>query len=295
MEKSLKYKFLALFVNIIFVASCNSQPMLPSVVVSPSSFPTATFIPIPSQTLTPTKTPTPSITPTPTYPPYPVKDVIFKYGYEGGDHGIFDPLVNSHLPKLILYSDGLLLIKKDSFLQKVLTEQEIHSFLSQIEQRGFDTIDTNQQHDLTDKLYNFSNGYESAFDGRYLCVSTETKNICAYEPVIDNVIPTMKNIFKFLDSYLPSNMTPYQADRILLQIIEGSDYIPQEYRPSQIEWADDLPTLQETPTLFVNGKTATKIFALFDYSESWKIVTYKDKEYTVFARPVLPHEVISQP
>lgn len=295
MEEGLKYKFLALFVSIIFIASCNSQPTLSSVVISPSPFPTAAFSPIPSQTLTPTKTLTPSNTPTPTYPLYTVKDVIFKYGYDGGDHGIFDPLVNPQLPKLILYSDGLLLIDKDSFYQKVLTEQEIHSFLSQIEQRGFNTIDTNQQHDPTDKLYNFSNGYESAFDGRYLCVSNETKRICAYEPVIDNVIPTMKNIFKFLDSYLPSNMTPYQADRILLQIIEGSDYIPQEYRPNQIEWADDLPVLQETPTLYVDGETATKIFALFDYSESWKIVTYNDKEFTVFARPVLPHEVINQP
>jgi hypothetical protein len=224
-----------------------------------------------------------------------VKDVIFKYGYDGGDHGIFDPLVNPHLPKLILYSDGFLIIDNDSLYQKVLSEKEIHSFLSQIEQRGFNTIGTNQQHDPTDKLYDFSNGYESAFDGRYLCVSIEIKRICAYEPVIDNVIPSMKNIFKFLDSYSPSNIAPYQADRILLQVIEGSDYLPQEYRPNQIEWADDLPPLQKTPTLFLDGEAATKIFALFNYSESWKIVVYKDKEYTVFARPVLPHEVVNQP
>jgi len=290
----LKYKFSVLFICIIFIASCNSQQTLPSVVVSPSSLPTATFTPVSTQTLAPTKTPTPSITPTPTFPPYPVKNVIFKYGYDGGDHGIFDQFVNPHLPKIILYSDGLLIIDKDSLYQKVLTEQEIHSFLSQIEQRGFNTIDTNQQHDPTDKLYDFSNGYESAFDGRYLCVSAEEKRICAYEPVMDNVIPSMKNIFKFLDSYLPSNTTPYQADRILLQVIEGSDYLPQEYRPTQIKWTDDLPPLRKTPSLFVDGETAAKIFALFDYSESWKIVIDKDKEYTVFVRPVLPHEAIGQ-
>ena len=221
--------------------------------------------------------------------------MIFEYRYDGGDHGIFDDLVSPHIPNLILYSDGLLIVAKDSLYQKVLSEQEIHSFMSQIEQKGFYNIETNQQHDPTDKLYNFSSDYESAFDGRYLCVSTDTKRICAYEPVIDYVIPSMKNIFKYLDSYLPSNMTPYQADRILLQIIEGSDYIPEEYRPNQIEWTDDLPALQETPTFFVDGETAAKIFALFDYSANWKILVYKDKEYTVFARPVLPHEVIGKP
>jgi hypothetical protein len=280
----------ATFITVIFAASCSSQQTQLPVVESPLPFPSATYTTVP--TLSPTKTPTPSITPIPTYP---VKNVIFKYGYDGGDHGIFDPLVSPHIPKLILYSDGLLIIEEDSLDQKVLTEQEIHSFLSQIEQSGFYTIDTNQQHDPTDKLYNFSNGYETAFDGRYLCVSTETKRICAYEPVIDYVIPSMKSIFKFLDSYSPNNTTPYQADRILLQIIGGSDYLPEEFRPNQIEWAEGLPALQVTPTLLVDGNAADEIFALFDYSESWKIVTYKDKEYTVFVRPVLPHEVIAQP
>ncbi|MFN8434895.1 MAG: hypothetical protein U0V18_12785 [Anaerolineales bacterium] len=289
----MRNKVLILLAYSIFLFGCDGQQIRLPVVATASPIPPITFTQIPTLTLT--KISTTPITSTPTYPSYPVKDVVFEYTYSGGDHGIFDPLVSPYIPKLILYSDGLLIIDKDSLHQKVLSEQEVLSFLSQLEQRGFYTIETNQQHDPTDKLYDFSNGYESAFDGRYLCVSIETKRICAYEPVIDNVVPSMKNIFKFLDSYSPSNIAPYQADRILLQVIEGSDYLPQEYRPNQIEWADDLPPLQKTPILFVDGETATKIFALFDYSESWKIVDYKDKEYTVFARPVLPHEVISQP
>jgi hypothetical protein len=289
----LRNKVLILLAYSIFLFGCDGQQIRLPVVATASPIPPITFTPVP--TLTSTKIPTTPITSTPTYPSYQVKDVIFEYIYSGGDHGIFDPLVSPHIPKLILYSDGLLIIDKDSLHQKVLSEQEVLSFLSQLEQRGFYTIETNQQHDPTDKLYNFSNGYESAFDGRYLCVSTETKRICAYEPFIDSVIPSMKNIFKFLDGYSPSNTTSYQADRILLQIIEGSDYLPQEYRPNQIEWADDLPSLQEMPAMLVDGKAAATVFALFDYSMSWKIVAYKDKEYTVFARPVLPHEVIAQP
>ncbi len=288
----MKNKLFILLAFSIFLVACDGQQTQLPTVATVSTIPSATFTPI---LLTPTQIPTTSITPISTYPLYQVKDVIIEYAYSGGDHGIFDPLVNPHIPKLVLYSDGLLVIDKDSLYQKMLSEQEIRSFMSQIEQGGFYTIETNQQHDQTDKLYNFNNGYESAFDGRYLCISTEIKRICAYEPVIDSVIPSMKNIFKFLDSYLPSNITPYQADRILLQVIAGSDYLPQEHRPNQIEWTDGLPSLKETPAMFVDGKAAATVFALFDYSMSWKIVIYKSKEYTVFARPVFPHEVVAQP
>ena len=277
----------------IFIVACDGQQKQLPAVVTALPIPSTTITPNPS--VTPTKILTASITPISVYPPYQVKDVILKYTYSGVEgNDIFAQLASPHTPKLILYSDGLLIIGKDSLRQKVLTKQEIRSLFSQIKQMGFYSLDTNGP---TDELYNFNNDYENAFDGRFLCISTKTKRICAYEPAIDYVIPSikMRRIFKFLDSYSPSNTTPYQADRILLQVIEGSDYLPKEYKPNQIEWTDGLPTLQETRTFFVDGEKATKILALFDYSESWKIVTYKDKKYTVFARPVLPHEVIGQP
>ena len=285
---------MVLLAGSILMAACSSQQtQIPVVTTSPSPFPSATLTSAP--TPKPTKTPTPSRTPTPTIPPYQVKEVLFEYGYSAGDHGIFDDLVSPHLPKLILYSDGLLIIDKDSLYEKMLSEEEIRSFLSQIEQRGFYKIETNQNHDSSDKLYNFTANYVSAFDGRYLCVTAQTRSICAYEPVMDYVIPSMKGIFRFLDNYFPNDMTLYQTDRILLQIIEGNDYLAEEFRPEPMAWPTDLPPLQKTPTLFVDGESAAKIFELFDHSVGWKIMTYNNAEFTVFARPVLPHEVIGQP
>jgi hypothetical protein len=293
-RKSLRYKFILLLASFIFMASCSGQPIQPSVVISASPLPSETLTLIP--TLEPTKTPIPSVAPTPTYLPYQVKDVLFEYAYSGGDHGIFDDFVSPHIPKLVLYNDGFLIVTKDNALyQKILSEEEVRSFLSQIEQRGFYTIETNQNHDPSDMLYNFSENYVSAFDGRYLCVSAETQRICAYEPVMDYVIPQMKGIFKFLDGYFPNDLTPYEADRILLQVIGGSDYLPDEVSPEPMAWSADLPPLQETPTLFIEGESATKIFQLFNHSVGWRIMTSNDQEYTLFARPVLPHEVIGQP
>ena len=103
--------------------------MPPTIVVS-TKFSKATFTPEPTLTQTPTRTPRPSITPSPNYPPYPVKDVVFEYRYSG-DFGIFDDLVNSHIPQIILYSDGQLIIDKGSLYEKMLSKEEVHSFLSQ--------------------------------------------------------------------------------------------------------------------------------------------------------------------
>jgi len=288
-----KYKILILIACSIFVVACSGRQTQPPVVISNSPFPTATFTLAP--TPKPTNPPPPSVTSSPTFPPYQVKDVLFEYRYAGGDHGIFDGFVDPHISKLILYSDGLLIVTKDSLYEKLLSEEDVRLFMSQIEQRGFYQIETNQQHDPSDKLYNFNNNYERVFHARYLCIFAPTKSICAYDPLLDYVIPSMKNIFKFLDNYFPSNMTPYPADRILLQIIKGSDYLPEEIRPELIEWSADLPPLQETPTLFVDGESAAKIFKLFGNSVGWRIMTYNNTEYTVFARPVLPHEIITQP
>lgn len=290
----MRHKFIVLLASFILVASCSSQPTQSPSVMSPSVIPSATLTPIP--TLEPTNTSVPSVTSTPIYPPYDVKEVLFEYGYSGGDHGIFDDLVSPHLPKLVLYSDGLLIITKDdSLYQQMLSEEETRSFLSQIEQRGFYNIETNQKHDPSDKLYSFDDNAVSAFDGRYLCVSAQNRRICAYEPVIDYVIPSMKGVFEFLNRYFPNNMTPYETDRILLQVIKGNDYLPEEVRPEPMEWSAGLPPLQETPTLFIDGESATKIFELFNHSVGWRIMTHNDAEYTVFARPVLPHEVLVQP
>lgn len=294
----MRYKSISLLISLFLIASCNGAQTQPSIAISNS--PVSSTVLIPTQTSNPLRTPTISTNPLPTYPPYQVKGLILAYGFSvgEGEFASFDKLMSPRIPpKLALYNDGLLIATKDDALyQRILSKEEIHSFLSDLEQKGFYKIETNQKHDPTDKLYIFTSNYKYIPDGRYLCISTPPKNICAYEPIVKYVIPSMKSILKFLDDYSTSNIQPYHADRILLQVIQGSGFLRGEEKIEPKEWAADLPALGKTSMLLVYGESATKIFQLFHYSVGgWKIVTYNGAKYTIFARPVWPDEIINLP
>jgi hypothetical protein len=102
---------------------------------------------------------------------------------------------------------------------------------------GFYSLETNQQHDPTDLLYDFKGQYEKTYDGLYLCVADIVKDrkICARDHLREFLISPMKDILQFLDNYEPKNMSVYKVDRLLLDIearpptwysIENRDVIP---------------------------------------------------------------------
>jgi len=279
----------------IFLMACSAQQASPTFVPSSTPLPSSTIMPSPTQI--PSRTPAPTHTPEPTYPPYPTKQVLIEYSLNG-DHGFFDDLVASQIPKLILYTDRQLVISGSPFREKILSKAEINSLLSQLETRGLYTIQTNQKHDSSDPLYNFGKNYQEIFDGLFLCLlvhSEKPRTLCAYQPLQDFLIPAMKNLLLFLDVYSPGDMSVYRSDRILLDISTQSDSFPEGERPIPVAWPVTLPSLKTSFRMYAEGETAEEIFALFDHSATWKIFIENGVEYSVLARPVLPHETLSQP
>jgi hypothetical protein len=288
----------SLLLCLLPLVACSSQQAQPTFLPSSTPIPSATFTPSPIPS--PTQTHPPTLTPSPTSTPYPIKQVLLEYGlYEG--HGLFEDILSPNIPDVILYPDGQLIITRGQFREKELSPSEINDLLSQLEQMGLFTIETNQKHDLSDPLYNFGNNYPEVFDGGSYCISVysiNSRELCAYEPFKEFLTRPMKNLLAFLDRYNPKGMSIYHPDRILLEVQQGSDFLPEEYRTTPIEWTNTLPPLQSSSRIsriFAEGETAEKIFALFDYSAKWQIFIENGSEYTVFARPVLPHESLSQP
>jgi hypothetical protein len=291
-----KFAKLALLISIcVFLTSCSSQETqlikIPSSTTkseSPKVSPPSTAPPTPIASLFLTQTPPP------TFPPYPPKQIILNYSFSG-NHDAFDMVLGgSGHSKIVLYSDGQIIILGETYRQKQLSSDEVNWLLSQLEIMGFYTIETNQKHDTTDQLYDFKGQYERTDDGIYICVAvygTKERKICTREHLNDFLIPPMKKILRFLDSYEPENMSLYQPDRLLLEIENGRlGFVDKNIKP--ISWSDKFPTLETESwkILYVQGEMANNIFASFGY---FGIANDNGSEYTVYTRTLLPHEVPS--
>jgi hypothetical protein len=204
----MKNTFLTLAMICITLTACGGQKSIPTV------FPSVT--PEPSLTATPTKVsptqppPTPTFTP---FPPYQNKQVVFNY-YVAGNKSGFDEFFApesccSINTRIVLYDDGQMIIAGK---QKVLSSDEMKRFLSKLETLGFYSIESNQQRDITDKLYDFGNNYQEVNDGLKYCIlvsAEKSRQLCAREDYMQYLVPEMKAIFKYLDEYEPVGMTPY--------------------------------------------------------------------------------------
>lgn len=163
------------------------------------------------------------------------------------------------------------------------------------------SIESNQNHDPTDKLYDFGNHYEKISDGPFYCVvvrnAERDRTLCAHDPQREYLIPEMKNLLEFLDQYELEGATPYYPDRILLNVATGRNPYIQDLPEQAIPWPEDLPPLEtaEFNTIYADGNMALEIYALFDNTDSFRVFTQEGKEYTLEIEPVLPHEVLTVP
>lgn len=199
--------------------------------------------------------------------------------------------------KLVLYSDGQLIITGKPYQQKMLSTGEINHLLSELDASGFYTVESNQRHDLTDKLYNFGDQYERIYDALWYCVrisGDKPRELCAYEPFLGLLVPEVKNVLEFLDDYQPEDMVPYYPDRILLWVQVGrnpyDDNLPKEAMP----WMEPSLVLETTSEkiLYAQGEMARRLFTQLG-NGSGKVVTQDNIEYTVYLEIVLPHEEIT--
>lgn len=298
--------FVIFLVVYLILTACGGNKNTPTVYQSMTSEKsltqpsTATFLPT-----QPTSTPT--ITP---FPPYPLKKVVFYYYVIGNqaDFDVFFDLAHGNiLTRLVLYDDGQMIIDGagENYSQKVLSTDESDGFLSKLEQLGFYTIESNQEHDPTDKLYNFGNNFQPSSDGLWDCILVDTeksRELCVREGEKQYLIPEMKNILQYLDDYEPLKVTPYFPDRILITV-QTAD--PSVDNPPAIPWDVSFPSLESlprlpflyapNPTVFIDGDMAKEIYLLFEGTDGNILVSQNGKEYIIDIRVLLPHESVKNP
>jgi hypothetical protein len=286
-----------LILLITVVAGCQNSVLETPIVISPtpSQLPTSTITP----SSTPTSPPslTPSATPYPTFPSYSTKRVIFSYN-DIGNHSSFDVVLEGGATnsRIILYSDGQLIISGKPYQQKQLSGEEMNQLFSQLEAMGFYSLETNQQHDPTDLLYDFKGQYEKTYDGLYLCVADIAKDrkICVRDHLREFLIQPMKDILRFLDNYEPKNMSVYQSDRLLLDIEARPPTWYFIENPEVISWPVNFPDIETDKwrLLYVEGEMANQFFSLYGSQNDARLVNANGIEYYIIIKVVLPHEIL---
>lgn len=294
----MKKSFLISAAVCIILVACGGQDKQVLVISTEAPEPSVTVMS--TQTIDrPTSTPKPSLTPTITFtPPYPIKQVLVDYT-EGGFHSFFEMNYADYgvdgWSKIVLYTDGQLIIPGNPYRQKILSKDEISQLLAKLETLGFYTIESNQRHDTSDKLYNFGNQYQGVSDPMWYCVlinKNEARKLCEWEPYKNFLVPEMKNILKFLDAYQAQGMTPYYPDRILLWVQAGRSPYAENLPEKAISWDEKFPTLETSgeKIVYAEGDDAKEIFALFDNKVSTIVISQDNTEYTVSIDIVLPHK-----
>lgn len=248
---------------------------------------------LPTQTPKPPETST--ATPTPTYP---IKQVLLNY-LVGGFHTPYDIYYADYgvdgWSVFVLYTDGQLIVPGKTYQQKVLPKDEVNQLLTKLEALGFYTIDSNQRHDESDKIYNFGNQYQGVSDPMWYCIlinKDESRKLCEWEPYRKFLVPEMENILDFLDTYQVQGMTPYYPDRILLWVQAGRSPYVENLPEKAIPWAEKFSSLEtsDEKIMYFQGDKAKEIFSLFGNEVSTIVFIQNDIEYTVSIDIVLPHK-----
>ncbi len=301
-----KFAFFGFLIICVILSSCKRQGEQPSVFSTNTPAPSAMVAP--TQTLIrPTETPKLALTPTVTLiPPYLTKQPLLDYFYIGGLSDFNFYLANStdELTKLVLYSDGqIIILRGDTYQQKILSIDEMNQFFSKLEALGFYTIQSNQEHDETDQLYNFGGKFSEVgvTDSPQFCILVtrdQSRDLCVSELYLDYITPQMRSILDFLNNYEPHGLTPYVPERILLRIEEGRNEDDDNLTQNSIPWTEssfsiDLNCGKKicTKIVYVEGEKAKELFML--YGDKGHVFTQNGKEYTVYIRAVLPHEEIT--
>jgi hypothetical protein len=312
-NKEMKKPFLISLMLCFVVAACSGQRNIPTIVSS--STPLANSTSISTIVSTPTIIQPTEISVTSTFtpfPPYPNKGVVFDYYVTGNQADwdiFFDPPSGNIITRLVLYDDGqiLMAVAGETYKQKVLSPDEFKSFLSKLETLGFYSLESNQEHDPTDKLYNFEGKYEEVgvIGGLRHCIlvdADKSRKLCVHESYIQFLIPEMKDILQYLDEYKPAGMTPYYPDRILLTI--QADVDPSIDHPPAVFWDEQFPSLERGPNrftsgtsnqvIYIDGDMAKEIYLFFEGTDT-KVVSQNGKEYIAYLRVLLPHEKVKNP
>ncbi|MBI4631908.1 MAG: hypothetical protein HY740_09395 [Chloroflexi bacterium] len=274
--------------------------------------PTATVTLAPTLTYTPkpiaTLTSTPTIAPT----SLPTKQVLIQVGSRGGDGG--DPTdyyYGRGVPSFVLYVDGELLIENKNqvrfsenkidnwFFRAKLEPSQICQLLGTLDALGFFHVKGDGTNFDKDPIYNFSSTPESILGApsSYILVNgNPAKYITIYGPFARYAINEVKSSYQFLQNYYPPiPMSPYRAKYLLLWI---EKLISTKSSSTPTPWSQNLPPLSElyatqvNNQIFIEGKLVDAFLDFFGNTTKGILLTDKDSEYFLIARPILPHETL---
>lgn len=284
-----------------------------------SAFPTATFTPKPTQT------PTPTASPPATYTPWPTKQVLVEFGIFGGDGGwITSSFAGRDTPELVLYADGQLIIKSRDigppwFEETKLSAPQMCSFLAQIENVGFYTLETDSYANENDNpIYQLDESAHLGEGGPHYIIQVngpKPKRISIYYGYVQYLIPKARRIFDLFAEYTPpSKRSLYQPPHLLMRIQNESSY-PIQSTP--IPWPTNLPDLDtlakenvetmasdyframgtsgyQISQTVIEGAQVVPVLETFNNRMIYKLFQSDKKvPYLVVARPLLPHETLN--
>lgn len=286
--------------------------MQPTNATAFTSPPAATLTVTTSTTGTNTPSVLLSATPTPSSwaTPFPPEAIFVQYGIFGGDGGnAFDYYYGRGTPSLIVYTNGLAIERIYNysayrFQTTQLSEAEMCDLQRGIAGPELPDYSSYSWVNRDHPLYKFD---DSAFfpDGgpvdiyqlngdpsRYLGIEVEHYKY---------VIPEVKEIIEFVESYTLSNTRLYLSNTTLLWIEEGSESANESTQLG--EWPESLPSLEsfyvasvDSTWLFgsshviLEGSLAQEIAKLFDNEMKSMFFREKGRLFTTIHRPLLPHE-----
>lgn len=291
-----KSKFVIFLIIFLFSACKNQstiitpQPSITPLGLSPTSTPNAaTFTPSPTEQ--PTSTPLPTSA---SFPYYPTKHILAEYGVTG-NHSLFDIVIIEDDFQWILYSDGQFIADTPSGLkERYLSRHEICSLFNNLSRMGFYDIETNYQQDPTDPLYSFGDKYERIYDDLYYYLfvnGDNSRTLGAIDSYRGFLIPKMKKLLRFVETYSPNNREPYKPNRILVMFDKYVDY---GYQTTYRSLPDDLsPPKSMNDIIYFEGSKAAEIYnALYHPPSANMVYTRDDKKYYIYYRVIFPHETI---
>jgi hypothetical protein len=306
----MKKTFLML-ITICFLSACGQyQPSATLSATIEVLAPTASPITpaLPGKTVYPTKTPVPKATRTiePTeYPAseewivtYPTKKALVIYGATSRNEYTINFVFwgfDFFEPYFVIYEDGQMIFGTGAY-QKQLTPDEIEEIFTRLDDLGFYQIQDAYEADPENPNYQFPGGLMPVPDlnspNIELTVNGETSKSIHYMQNWEKyLIQPMKDIFSYVNSITPDDVTPYQPDRLLVSSFkeENCECCYSAYKnPKTVPWPSEVIAPTEGG-IYLKGSKASDFYKATG-GELAACLSFEGESYLIILRPILPHE-----
>lgn len=188
---------------------------------------------------------------------------------------------------LVIYTDGRLIMHtSEGLVEKRLSQQEIQSIFSQIDQTGF--------FDQRESIYdNLPEAYAEGGPGEVLQVKDSTLWING--ALRDYLIQPVSDTLEILDEIEVNETEFYTPQELWMMIVDITDLESLDYYatpiPPTLIWPPELSILSSDFMVefhIESGENVATMIEMFDRLPSGRVFTQNEKSYYVVACPVLP-------